>query len=194
MTMRIETNGVHLDVDVHGDGPAVLLVHGWPDDHHLWDGQIAALTAAGYRTIAPDLRGFGASSWPDDVADYALKHLAADLLGVLDRLSIERAHLVGHDWGAAVAWALAALVPDRVDHLVALSVGHPTAFRGAGLAQREKSWYMLLFQFVGVAEEWLSADDWARFREWSTHPQADAVVARMARKGALTASLNVYRA
>ena len=82
MTMRIETNGVHLEVDVHGDGPAVLLVHGWPDDHHLWDGQIAALTAAGYRTIAPDLRGFGASSWPDDVADYALKHLAGDLLGV----------------------------------------------------------------------------------------------------------------
>ena len=82
------------------------------------------------------------------------------MLGVLDALGVERAHVVGHDWGAALAWVIGALAPDRVDHLVALSVGHPAAFGGAGLAQREKSWYMLLFQFEGVAEQWLSHDDW----------------------------------
>ena len=83
---------------------------------------------------------------------------------------------------------------ERVDHLVALSVGHPSAFVGAGLPQREKSWYMLLFQFPGVAEQWLSMDDWANFREWAHHPDADAVIADLERDGSLTTGLNWYRA
>ena len=78
--------------------------------------------------------------------------LVGDVFGILDALGVQRAHVVGHDWGAALAWAMAAFVPDRVDHLVALSVGHPSAFRDAGFAQREKSWYMLLFQFEDIAE------------------------------------------
>jgi pimeloyl-ACP methyl ester carboxylesterase len=112
----------------------------------------------------------------------------------MDHLGLERAHIVGHDWGAALAWGIASLAPDRVDHLVALSVGHPMSFRSAGLAQREKSWYMLLFQFPGVAEQWLSADDWARFREWAGHPDHDEVVAEQSRPGRLAAGLSWYRA
>jgi pimeloyl-ACP methyl ester carboxylesterase len=89
---------------------------------------------------------------------------------------------------------LASFAPDRVERLVALSVGHPAAFRGAGTEQRQKSWYMLLFQFVGIAEEWISADDFRNFREWSHHPDVDAVIADLRRPGALTAGLNWYRA
>jgi pimeloyl-ACP methyl ester carboxylesterase len=173
--MRIAVENVELEVQVeepadNPQGPAVLLLHGWPDSHRLWRHQVPGLTAAGFRTIAPDLRGFGASDRPADVAAYGLAQTIGDVLGVLDHLGLDRVHVVGHDWGAAVAWALAALVPDRVDHLVALSVGHPLAFRDAGLPQREKSWYMLLFQFEGIAERWLSEDGYANFRAWSRIP------------------------
>jgi pimeloyl-ACP methyl ester carboxylesterase len=197
--MRIGVDNIELEVQVEEpadrpEAPAVLLLHGWPDSHRLWRHQVPALTTGGFRTIAPDLRGFGASDRPEDVAAYGLANILGDIVGVLDRLRIERAHVVGHDWGAAVAWTVAALFPDRVDHLVALSVGHPSAFGAAGLTQREKSWYMLLFLFEGVAERWLSDDDYANFRAWSRHPDADAVIPELSRPGALTASLNWYRA
>jgi pimeloyl-ACP methyl ester carboxylesterase len=128
------------------------------------------------------------------VAAYGLPVLVGDVLGVLDHVGVERAHVVGHDWGAALAWVTASLAAARVESLVALSVGHPLSFGGAGLAQREKSWYMLLFQFEGVAEEWLSKDDWRNFREWSSHPDVESCIADLSRPGALTASLNWYRA
>jgi pimeloyl-ACP methyl ester carboxylesterase len=188
--MRVDVDGLGLEVSIGGIGPAVLLLHGFPDSHELWRHQVPALTAAGFRTIAPDLRGFGAS---DKVAPYDLGVHVGDLLGLLDRLEVPEAHVVGHDWGAALGWLLAAVAPDRVSSLTALSVGHPGAFARAGYAQREKSWYMLLFQFEGVAEQWLSADDFANFRAWSGHPDTDAVIARLAVPGALTAALGIYR-
>jgi pimeloyl-ACP methyl ester carboxylesterase len=197
--MRIGINDIELEVHVaepagHTEAPAVLLLHGWPDSHRLWRHQVPALTAAGFRAVVPDLRGFGASDRPGSVEAYGLAHILGDVIGVLDHLGVGRAHVIGHDWGAAVAWAVAALFPDRVDHLVALSVGHPSAFGAAGLAQREKSWYVLLFLFEGVAERWLSDDDYANFRTWSRHPDADTVISELSRPGALTASLNWYRA
>jgi pimeloyl-ACP methyl ester carboxylesterase len=188
--MRIEVDGVGLEVSALGSGPAVLLLHGFPDSHELWRHQVPALTAAGFRTIAPDLRGFGSSDRP---GSYGLGEHIGDLLGVLDRLGVAEAHVVGHDWGAALGWRLAAVAPDRVTSLAALSVGHPAAFARAGLAQRERSWYMLLFQFEGVAEQWLSDDGFGNFRTWSAHPDAEAVVARLAEPGALTAALGIYR-
>ena len=181
--MRIDVNGIGLDVEDTGSGPPVLLLHGWPDSHRLWRHQVEALTAAGFRTIAPDLRGFGDSDRPAEVEAYGLLNIAGDVLGVLDHLGIERAHVVGHDWGAALAWALAAFTPDRVDHLAVLSVGHPSSFRDAGLEQREKSWYMLLFQFEGVAEQWLSNDDFANLRAWSRHPEIDDAIADLVPSG-----------
>jgi pimeloyl-ACP methyl ester carboxylesterase len=192
--MRIENEGVAIEFADHGAGTPVVLLHGWPDSGRLWRNQVPALTAAGFRVIVPDLRGFGASDAPEDKDAYALAFLASDVLAVLDHVVVSRAHIVGHDWGAALAWGIAALAPDRVDHLVALSVGHPSSFRSAGFAQREKSWYMLLFQFSGVAEQWLSADDWANFTEWAGHPDRDAVIVDQARPGRLTAGLNWYRA
>lgn len=192
--MRVDVQGVGIEVEVTGEGRPVVLLHGFPDTGRLWRNQVPALAGAGFEVIVPDLRGYGRSDKPDDVASYAIPFLAGDVLGVLDHLGVQRAHVVGHDWGAALTWAIASFAPERVDHLVALSVGHPSSFRSAGLAQLEKSWYMLLFQFEGVAEQWLSDDDWAGFREWGRHPDADAVIADLESDGSLTPGLSWYRA
>jgi len=192
--MNIDLDGVTIRVDDTGHGTPVVLLHGFPDDRGLWRHQIPALAAAGYRAIAPDLRGFGDSSKPTDLAAYRVERMVGDVVGLLDALGIDRAHLVGHDWGAAIGWFTAALVPDRVTSLTALSVGHPGSFRSVGLPQREKSWYMLLFQFPGIAEQWLSADEFRNLREWTRHPDIESVVARLADPAALTASLALYRA
>jgi pimeloyl-ACP methyl ester carboxylesterase len=191
--MRVDANGTGIEVEVTGEGRPVVLLHGFPDSARLWRNQIGPLTDAGFRVIAPDLRGYGASDKPADPNAYAIPFLAGDVLAVLDSLSIDRAHVVGHDWGAALAWAVAAFAPERVDHLVTLSVGHPNAFAAAGMLQLQKSWYMLLFQHVGIAEQWLSADGWANFREWCHHPDADAVTADLERDNSLTPALNYYR-
>jgi pimeloyl-ACP methyl ester carboxylesterase len=194
MRSRIPGDGIELDVLDEGEGAPVLLVHGFPDSAHLWRGQIPALTGAGLRAIAPDMRGFGASDKPEAVEAYGLGRPVADLVAVLDALDIARVRLVGHDWGAAVAWLFAALQPDRVDRLVALSVGHPAAQRRT-IADSEKAWYMLLFQFEGVAEELLRRDDCQLFREWLREDgDVERYVRDLARPGALTAGLSWYRA
>jgi pimeloyl-ACP methyl ester carboxylesterase len=192
--MRVDVNGVGIEFETTGEGRPVVLLHGFPDSGRLWRHQVPALVAAGFQVIVPDLRGYGGSDQPKEVEAYGIPSLVGDVLGLLDHLGVARPHVVGHDWGAALAWAMGSLVPDRVDHLVALSVGHPLSFRDAGIEQREKSWYMLLFQFEGIAEQWLSADDWSNFRSWAGHPDSDGVIADLERTGSLRAGLNWYRA
>jgi pimeloyl-ACP methyl ester carboxylesterase len=155
---------------------------------------VPALTRAGFQAIVPDLRGYGRSDKPADVEAYAMRLLVGDVLAVMSDAGAERAHVVGHDWGAAIAWALAAVAGERVDRLIALSVGHPAAFRAGGYEQHQKSWYMLLFQFPGIAEEWLSGNDWTHFRRWSGHPDAEQVIRELESHGSLTPGLNYYRA
>lgn len=184
-----------LEVLVEGTGTPVLLLHGYPDSARLWRHQIPALVGAGFRTIAPDLRGFGESDKPDAVEDYAMARSIADMVAVLDALGLERAHVVGHDWGAGLAWALAALVPECVDRLVVMSVGHPNTLRSPSLPQREKAWYQLLFQFEGVAEDLIRRDDWKLFRGMLGNAvDREQYVTDLSRPGALTAALNWYRA
>jgi pimeloyl-ACP methyl ester carboxylesterase len=192
--MDIDSGGVNIHVEVTGEGPPVVLLHGFPDSGALWRHQVPTLVDAGFRCIVPDLRGYGATDAPDGVDAYNLLFSVGDVVAVLDHLGVDRAHVVGHDWGAALAWTLASFLPDRVDHLAALSVGHPAGFRTSGMDQLRKSWYMFFFQFEGVAEQWLSADGWANFRDWFGHPDADDVVARWEATGTLTAALNWYRA
>lgn len=198
---RFELGELSFNVAEAGSGPPVLLLHGFPDRWQLWRHQIAALAASGHQVIAPDLRGFGESDRPEEVDRYKMAHLVGDVLGLLDILGIERCAVVGHDWGAALTWTLAAVAPQRVDRLVAISVGHLQAFAAAGVAQRQRSWYMLWFLFPGVAEAALAADDFAFFRRWAwagAEPgddlDADRQVADLSRPGALTAALNWYRA
>jgi pimeloyl-ACP methyl ester carboxylesterase len=192
--VRVETDGVGIEYEVTGDGRPVVLLHGFPDSGRLWRNQVPALAEAGFKVIVPDLRGYGRSDKPADVQAYALPALVGDVVAVMGDAGVERAHVVGHDWGAALAWAFATFAGDRVDHLVAMSVGHPATFRFDGFEQHEKSWYMLLFQFAGVAEQWLSANDWANLRAWGRHPDSDAVIAELDANGSLTPGLNYYRA
>jgi pimeloyl-ACP methyl ester carboxylesterase len=192
--MRIDSGGLDIEFQVSGQGPPVLLVHGFPDSGRLWRHQVEALNEAGFTTIVPDLRGSGASGKPLEVAEYSLLHLAGDVLAVLDHLEVGRTHVIGHDFGSALAWLLAALTPERVDHMVNLSVGHPVSFRTAGYEQLQKSWYLFFFQFDGVAERWLSDDSWANFRQWLQHPDADAVIEDLETNHSLTPALSWYRA
>lgn len=200
-TSQLDVNGITLSVTTQGpdDGPAVLLLHGFPDSAQLWRHQIPALAGAGYRVIAPDLRGFGESSRPDAVADYRMRTIVGDVAGLLDTLGVSRAAVVGHDFGAALAWATAMMTPERVSSLTALSVGHPSARGHAGFEQSELSWYMLWFLLPGVAEGVLPRDDWSFFRRWGWRDPSDGVdvqrqIDDLARPGALIAALNWYRA
>jgi len=192
--MRADNDGVGTEYEVTGEGRPVVLLHGFPDSGRLWRNQVPALAEAGFKVIVPDLRGYGRSDKPAEAEAYGLALLAGDVLAVMADAGAERAHVVGHDWGAGIAWAVGAFAPERVDHLVALSVGHPATFLANGFEQYEKSWYMLLFQYVGIAEEWLSGNDWANFRAWGYHPDVDAVIAELEANGSLTPGLNYYRA
>jgi pimeloyl-ACP methyl ester carboxylesterase len=192
--VRVDVNGVGIEYEVTGDGPPVVLLHGFPDSGRLWRHQAPALAEAGFKVIVPDMRGYGRSDKPTEVEAYRMDRLVGDVLAVIDAEGADRTHVVGHDWGAGVAWAVALFAGERVDHLVALSVGHPATFFADGSKQYEKSWYMLLFQFAGIAEEWLSAEDWANFRAWGHHPDEHTVIAELEENGSLTPGLNYYRA
>jgi pimeloyl-ACP methyl ester carboxylesterase len=191
---RVQTvNGLSLYVEEHGAGDPVLLVHGWPDSARVWRHQVPFLVANGFRVVTPDMRGFGRSDRPEDVAAYSIRNAVNDLVQILDDANVSRVHLVGHDWGAAVAWLMATLHPDRVDRLVVLSVAHPSAPRT--MRQYEMAWYQLFFQFEGIAEATMQADDWAWLRAFSRGDgDLEQAIADLSRPGALTASLNWYRA
>jgi len=180
-------------VDEQRHETPVLLIHGWPDSGNLWRHQIPVLIQAGYRVIVPDQRGFGRSDRPTEVDDYRIDRPTADMIAILDAYDIPAAHIIAHDWGATVAWRLAMFHPDRVRTLAVLSVAHPRA--PLTLKQAEMGWYQLFFQFDGIAEATIQADNWAWLR-WFTrnHGDLDQAITDLSRPGALTASLNWYRA
>jgi pimeloyl-ACP methyl ester carboxylesterase len=191
---RVEANGLTFNVRDEGDGPAVLLLHGFPDNNRLWRQVIPSLASNGYRAIAPDLRGFGETDMPASKDDYRLDYILGDVTGILDALGVERAHVVGHDFGAVVAWIFGMLVPDRVETLTAISVGAPGGERRT-IQQQRASWYMFAFQFEGIAEEWLMRDDWRVMHEWleDRYPDIELAKQELSRPGRLTAALNWYR-
>jgi pimeloyl-ACP methyl ester carboxylesterase len=200
--VRIDVGGWTFDVTVGGreDDRPVLLLHGFPESARMWDGVAGPLHRAGLRTAAPDQRGYSAGARPDDVGAYAMSELVGDALGLLDALGWPTVDLVGHDWGAAVAWQLAARHPDRVRTLTAVSVPHPLALSWAmrnDPEQQQRSTYIGLFRVPGKAEETLLADGAQRLREMLTPIPADSVevfVRPMTEPGALTAALSWYRA
>ncbi|HKS69178.1 MAG TPA: alpha/beta hydrolase [Ktedonobacterales bacterium] len=192
----ITANGLRFFVVDEGEKAAapVVLLHGFPDTSYVWRHQLPALVGAGYRAIAPDLRGRGRSERTPRVEDYALSNIVADVAGIMDALGVERAHVVGHDWGAAVAWLFASLLPQRVDRLVVLSVGHPASRSHPTLEDLQKGWYRLLIQFPG-SEEIFQQDDWYLMRTLlQGGGDVDRYLEDLAEPGALTAGLNWYRA
>ena len=204
----VETNGVRLHTVQAGpeDGELAVLLHGFPEFWYCWHDQIRPLADAGYRVVVPDQRGYNLSDRPDDVDAYRLDELAGDVVGLLDDCGRETAHLVGHDWGATVAWWVALHRPGRVETLTAVNDPHPTAMTEAlrrRWSQRMRSWYLLFFQLPGLPEALVrvgdfrlpvrtmrrtsapgtfSAEDFERYREAWRRP------------GAPSAMVNWYRA
>lgn len=204
----VKANGLRFRTLVDGpaSGEAVVLLHGFPEGAESWSRQIAALAREGALAIAPDMRGYGMSDAPGDVEAYRIERLVEDVVGIAGAFGRDRIHIVGHDWGAIVAWFFAGMHPEMTRTLTALSVGHPTAVAAASRTdedQQTRSRYVGLFLMEGKAEQVLSEDDHRRIREmFRLGPNPDAVpngaidlfIRSIARPGRLTAALNYYRA
>lgn len=170
--------GLHLHLAEAGpeDGPLVLLLHGFPDFWYSWRHLMPTLAGAGFRVVAPDLRGYGGSSRPAQTLAYRMDRHLDDLQALLRALGRSRAHVVGHDWGGAIAWVLACELPEQVERLVVLNAPHPGAFLQelANPDQLRRSWYMLAFQVPGLPERLLTApgalERW--LEAWCVRPDA----------------------
>ena len=179
------------------DGAPVVLLHGFPQDGSSWDRVVPLLHGEGLRTLVPDQRGYSPGARPLERSAYRLEWLAADVLALLDAVGAPRAHLVGHDWGGSVAWAVAGAHPGRVASLTALSTPHPRAYARSMVRSRQVllSWYMAFFQLPALPEAVIRPRLETALRDTGL-PEADAAryANRMAEPGALTAALNWYRA
>jgi len=158
----VQSNGIRMAVTEQGDGPAVVLCHGFPELGYSWRHQIPALAAAGFRAIAPDQRGYGGTDRPAAVETYDMEHLAGDLIGLLDALGIEKAVFAGHDWGGLIVWQMPLLHPDRVAGVIGVNT---PAFQRAPMAPVSlframfgENYYIVHFQQPGVADAGLAKD------------------------------------
>jgi pimeloyl-ACP methyl ester carboxylesterase len=188
-----------------GEGPLVLLLHGFPDNTRSWRHQLPVLAEAGYKAVAVTLRGYEPASQPAD-NDYSLDALAGDVVACLDGLAADTAHLVGHDWGAAIGYKACADAPERFSSLTALSVPHTGRFLSEAMLhprQLRLSWYMFFFQLRGLAEHIIARRDYQfirmLWRQWSPGwdiPEAelDSVVETFRQAGILRGALQYYRA
>ena len=201
--LRVDVGDLTLDVRADGpeEGRPVLLLHGFPETSLSWAAVTPRLAEAGLRSYAVDQLGYSPGARPAEVEAYALTNLAQVTADLMTAMDVPVADVVGHDWGANVAWALAAWHPDRVRSLTAVSVPHPTAFTAAWRSdpeQQERSAYIRLFWQQGKAEEVLLADDARRLRRMFgdvvDREAVDEYVAVLSAPGALTAALNWYRA
>jgi pimeloyl-ACP methyl ester carboxylesterase len=193
--------GLTFDVDDHGDGEVVVLLHGFPQTKAAWSAVTPHLVDAGYRVLAPDQRGYSPGARPTRVRDYAMDHLVGDVIALADAASADRFHVVGHDWGGAVAWSLADAHPDRVASLASLTTPHPAAMQRAMLRSRQvlQSAYMPFFMTPRLPEALFRSERGGqrvvRAFTGAGLPEADASEALdFLRAGALTPALNWYRA
>ncbi len=204
--IELRAGGLRFSAISDGAGPIALCLHGFPDTRRSFRLQLPALAEAGFRAVAPQLRGYEPSSQPAN-GDYHIARMAEDVIGWIDDLGATRVHLIGHDWGAVIAYAAASLAPQRFDSLCTLAIAHPGRLRSEGVrkvpSQLRKSWYMFFLQLRGLAEYALEADDW-RFIErlwrawspgWDFPPAELAHVKRtLAQPGVKKAAIAYYRA
>ncbi|MFD7242995.1 alpha/beta fold hydrolase [Streptomyces massasporeus] len=174
----IDVNGIQLHIAEQGEGPLVVLLHGFPESWHSWRHQFGPLAEAGFRVVAPDQRGYGGSDRPEDVSAYSILHLVGDVVGLIHALGEERAFVVGHDWGAPVAWHTALLRPDLVRGVAGLSV--PPPFRSSRppletMQERfEGRFYWNYFNRPGVADAEFAADTRTTLRKLLYSASGDA--------------------
>ena len=158
----VEANGIRIHIAEQGEGPLVLLCHGFPECRHSWRHQLPVLAAAGFHAVAPDMRGYGRTDRPEAIDEYTLLHLVGDMVGLLDALGADKAVIAGHDWGAPVAWHAALLRPDRFRAVIGLSAPfHPRGpVRPTSVMPQddETLFYQLYYQAPGVAESELERD------------------------------------
>ena len=204
----IETNSIRLHVVQAGlkSGIPVVLLHGFPEFWYGWRKQIPALVEAGCRVIVPDQRGYNLSDKPKEVNNYRIDELVKDIIGLIDALEYEKVNLVGHDWGAVVAWALANQHPDRLHKLGIMNVPHPAVMRRfllRDLEQMRRSWYVFFFQLPWLPEAGFRANDWRRVANilrstsnMGSFKEEDILQYKEAwsQPGAMTAMINWYRA
>jgi len=180
----IETNGIRMSIAEAGQGPLVLLLHGFPESWYSWRHQLLALAQAGYHVVAPDQRGYGQTDRPAEIDKYTQLHLVGDVIGLLDALEEEQAVLIGHDWGAVVAWNVALLRPDRIRGVAGLSVPYiprgVMSFLGMMRAMLGDGFYMAYFQQPGVAEAELERDVRTTMRTLLYSASGDAPVDKVA--------------
>jgi len=166
---EVSLNGITMHIAEEGEGPLVLLLHGFPESWYSWRHQFGPLADAGYRVVAPDQRGYGATDRPDDVDAYSILHLVGDVVGLIEALGEKEAVVVGHDWGAGVAWHTAMLRPDLVRGVVGLSVAptprSPVPPLTAAREQFGEDFYQIYFQEPGVADAELNHDPRTSFRK-----------------------------
>ena len=195
------------DVTLHyveaGDGPLVLLLHGFPEFWYGWREQIAPLAKAGFRVVAPDLRGYNLSSKPDGYTEYSADKLAGDIRGLIRELGAESAIVVGHDWGGTAAWTLAAKHPELVDRLVILNAAHPRKLNEGlhNLRQLLRTWYFFYFQLPKLPERRARRWNWRFFKRFlrdarppHTAEELDHYVEAWSQPGAAKAIIDYYRA
>jgi pimeloyl-ACP methyl ester carboxylesterase len=176
----IQTNGINMHIAEAGSGPLVVFCHGWPESWYSWRHQLSAIADAGFHAVAPDQRGYGKTDKPAEIASYTQLHMVGDIVGLLDALGEETATIVGHDWGAPVAWNSALLRPDRFPAVVGMSVPYGSRGDFAPLtalkaAYGENFFYILYFQEPGVAEAELEADVDSTMRKLLFSASGDAV-------------------
>ena len=202
---HVLSDGVSLHVVRSGEGPPVVLLHGFPEGWRAWRYQIPALAGAGFSVSAPDLRGYGQSGRPTETSAYHLRHLVSDVAAVVRATGHTRAHLVGHDWGGIVAWTFAGTHPELVDRLVILNAPHLDIYRQRLMRpsrQWLRAWYVVLFRLPHVPDRMLAAGDFhllrQLFRRAERHAYSerdiDEYIEALAAPGALKAALDWYRA
>jgi pimeloyl-ACP methyl ester carboxylesterase len=174
----VETNGIRMHLAEQGEGPLVLLCHGFPESWYSWRHQLSALASAGFRAMAPDMRGYGQTDRPEAIDQYTLLHLVGDMVGVLDALGHETAVIAGHDWGAPVAWHAALLRPDRFRAVIGLSVPfipRSPDYPSKSYPETEDTvFYQSYFQAPGVAEADLEHDVRFTMRAFLCQDSGDA--------------------
>jgi epoxide hydrolase 4 len=198
-----DVDGQRLHYIEAGEGPLVVLLHGFPEFWYGWRQQIEPLAAAGFRVVAPDMRGYNLSSRPDGIGAYDTGPLAADIRGLIEERGAQSALLAGHDWGGSVAWATAMNHPEAVGRLAILNAAHPRKLL-QGLhhpGQLRKSWYFFFFDLPELPESVVHADHWGFFRHFLrdaspayTPEEFDRYVEAWSQPGAATAMINYYRA